>query len=80
MSALCISPGREWIASMIGWPLAAVLDDPAAEVGEAGLVRRCRARGVVDDRVVHEVGDVTALVRVQPEREAARARTSGSGT
>ena len=50
-------------------PVATVLDDAAAQVRQTGRPRRRRALGVADDRVVHEVGDVAALVRVQPERE-----------
>ena len=65
---------------MIGWPAAAVLDDPAAEVRQPGVARRGR-RGVVgDDRVVHEVRHRPAAVAVQPEREDAEHVASGSGT
>ena len=50
---------------------AAVLDDAAADVGEARVARCGLCFVVGNDRVVHEVRDRAAAVRVEPEREDA---------
>ena len=54
-----------------GMPGRAVLDDPTAEVGETGIVRRGPRRVVGDDRVVHQVRHRAAPVAVEAEREHA---------
>ena len=44
---------------------------PPRRNGSPAACAACRGRGVADDGIVHEVGDVAALVRVQAEREVA---------
>ena len=49
----------------------AVFDDAAAQVRQPRGARRGLGLGIADDRIVHEVRDVAALVRMQAEREEA---------
>ena len=69
MSADVLGPGGKVDRLHDRMAAPAVLDDAAAEVREPGGACGGRGVGVAHDRIVHEVGDVAALVRVQPERE-----------